>query len=141
MMRMKWARRAFLKYIHDSRYNAAIRIQKYLKGYLIHKKWKDVLHDAVISRLSAHFRELKLKLHTDSQIKIRFAWRLHRRRKLLKKAKKKKQESGVKVKKGKKMRDSVGGLLQKQVSQLAEAIPQPRATIKKRSPKQGVPAT
>lgn len=135
MMRMKWARRRFLKYIHDVRYNSATCIQKFLKGYLIHKEWKQVMHESVINRLSAHFRELKLKLHTDSQIKIRFAWRLHQRRKQLKKAKRLKKEAAAKAKKqGKKIKAGLGSALAEEVARKVEEAAPPRKGSK-RSPK------
>ena len=50
---------------------------------------------------------MKIKLHTDAQIKIRFAWRLYRRRKTMKSAKQKKKEAEMKAKKTKKLKSDL----------------------------------
>jgi len=65
-MRMKWARRAYLRRLAVLYHNAALLLQRFSKGYLAAKVWKGVLHRKVIDGITAHFRELKIKLHTNS---------------------------------------------------------------------------
>lgn len=115
-VRMILYRRRFLDHLDATKCDAATRIQKYLKGFLTHRKYKEVLHETVIARLRQHFRELKLKLHTDAQIKIRFAWRLHKRRKTLKTAKQKKKEAELKAKKTKKLKNDLRDAFMRQVT-------------------------
>lgn len=124
-MRMRLLRRKFLAAIAATRYNSATMAQKYLKGFLVHKRYKKQLHDNVIMRLSQHFREMKQKLHTDSQIKIRHAWRLYQRRKALEAARKK-AEAALKAKKGKKIKGAMRNALLHQVTQKVEE-PSPAA--------------
>ena len=68
---------------------------------MVSRVYEQTLHKAVIDRLTAHFREVRLKLHTNAQIVIRFAWRCHKQRKRIKLEKKKAAAAAKKAKKGK----------------------------------------
>ena len=65
-MRMKWARRAYLRRLATLYHNSALLLQRFSKGYLAAKVWKGILHRKVIDGITAHFRELKIKLHTNA---------------------------------------------------------------------------
>ena len=65
------------------------------------KFYAETLHRAIIDRLTAHFREVRHKLQTDAQIKIRFGWRVYLQRKRIKKEKKKAAAAKKNAKKGK----------------------------------------
>ena len=74
------------------RERAAIACQKYLKGYLAFKLIKSLSLERVavaVDHLTYQIDRLTLKHQTDLQIKLRFAWRLHKRRQAIAKKKKK----------------------------------------------------
>lgn len=100
-MRRTWARRKYLRILAIRYSKASILIQRFTKGYLVSKVWAEKLHRAIIDRLTAHFRVVRHTLHTDSQIKIRFAWRIHKQRKRIKAEKKKAAAAAKAKKKGK----------------------------------------
>jgi len=77
----------------------ATMIQRYMRGYKSRKDTVELLKDVHLSRHLVFFDKLKQDLLTDCQIKIRWAWKLHKRRKAIKKAKKDKKKG-----KGKKKR-------------------------------------
>jgi len=131
-LRMTWVRCHFKQYIRDLKYNSATTIQKFTKGFLAHKEWKDKMHKAIIDNLLEQFQHMKLKLQTDAQIRIGFAWRSYKRRKALRKAIKKKAKEGKAKKKAKK---TVGGVASTLVRQVAQAMEQQPPKGKKTSPK------
>ena len=97
---MKWARRAYLHRLALLYHASALTIQRFCKGYAVQKKYKQTLHDAVIERMMTHFRKLKFELNTNSQIKIRFAFKVFDRRKK-RKEEAKKAKAAKSKKKGK----------------------------------------
>lgn len=64
-------------------------LQRYSRGYMTHKKYKNILHRAIIDRMMDHFHREKERLGLDLKIKLWFAWKLKKRRKAIKAAKKK----------------------------------------------------
>ena len=80
-IKMKLIRRLYLRMIRYMKEHSALIIQKYMKGYKVFQVLKDRLHRLVIDRMVNHFAHLKEGLYLDSQIKIRFAWKLYLRRK------------------------------------------------------------
>jgi len=62
--------------------------------------------------MTKHFKAIKFKLHTNSQIIIRHAWRLYKRRKAIKAEKKKQRELAAKAKK----RGKYGGVTRQKQS-------------------------
>ena len=97
---MKWARRAYLHKLALLYHASALKIQRFCKGYSVHKQYKETLHNAVIERMMTHFRKLKFELNTSAQIKIRFAWKVFERRKK-RKDEAKKAKAAKSKKKGK----------------------------------------
>ena len=79
---MKWIRRKYIEIISITKYHSALIIQKHLKGYKVYKVWKNLIHRYKIDKILNHFKNLKLQLYTDSQIKIRFAWKIYKRMKV-----------------------------------------------------------
>lgn len=59
-------------------------IQKFIRGYLTHKKYQKIMHTSKLQKNYKFFNILKEKLHSDSQIKIRYFWRLKKRRQKIK---------------------------------------------------------
>ena len=68
-------------------------IQKYIRGYLAYNKVQKELVKMKLKQLE-FFDKIKQKLYEDSQIKIRYYWRLRKRRIQMKLQKKKQQQKG-----------------------------------------------
>ena len=68
-------------------------IQKYIRGYLAYNKIQKELVKMKLKQLE-FFDKIKQKLYEDSQIKIRYYWRLRKRRIQMKLQKKKQQQKG-----------------------------------------------
>ena len=49
-------------------------IQKYVKGYVVYKEWKEIVHNQIIDSMAEHFRKIRIQLQTNSQIRIRYNW-------------------------------------------------------------------
>lgn len=56
---------------------------------MTHKKYKDMLHRRIIDRMMEHFEKERDRMRVDLNIKLGFAWKLKKRRKLIRAAKKK----------------------------------------------------
>ena len=54
--------------------NSANFVQRYLKGYKVHREYKEIIHKEKINKLMTHFRALKIEMQTNAQIKIRYHW-------------------------------------------------------------------
>jgi hypothetical protein len=98
-IRMKWKRRQYQQRLAILYHNSSLLIQRYVKGFLTYRKWSKLLHRAIIDRLTSHFYEVKIRLHTHSQIKIRFAWRIYKRVKEAKAEKARQKALATKAKK------------------------------------------
>ena len=68
---------------------------------MVARKYKEVLHRKIIDKMMKHFRELRIKLHTDSKIKIWYAWKRYKRKKAIKAEKKRRAAEAKSKKKGK----------------------------------------
>ena len=79
----------------------AALIQKYMRGYKSRKDTVMMLKDSHLYNHLRYFDQMRLDLLAHCQIKIRWAWKLYRRRKAIKKAKAAKKK-GKGKKKGKK---------------------------------------
>jgi hypothetical protein len=99
---MLWQRRAYVVMIAKLYHKSSLLIQKRLKGFIVWKEYKEIFHRKIIDGMMAHFRVIRIALHTNSQIIIRHQWRLYKRRKAIKAEKKKKKDEALKAKKGKK---------------------------------------
>jgi hypothetical protein len=54
-------------------------IQKFMKGYLVHKRvWKEINHNK-LEECFGFFTELRARLETNSQLKISYIWRKTKR--------------------------------------------------------------
>ena len=95
----KWVR-LMNQLVSGRKSRKAVLIQKYMRGYKSRKDTVMMLKDSHLYNHLRYFDKLKADLLTDCQIKIRWAWKLYRRRKAIKKAKAAKK--GAKKKKGKK---------------------------------------
>jgi hypothetical protein len=94
-------RRKFKMTLQLVYYKSALRIQKFTKGFLVHRKFKEKIHRIVIDKMMVYFRKLRIELHTNSKIIIWHAWRLYKRRKAAKAEKKKKAAEAKAKKQGK----------------------------------------
>lgn len=45
-----------------------------MRGFKVHKYYKEIIHREKINKLMDHFREMKLEMQLDAQIKIRYHW-------------------------------------------------------------------
>lgn len=98
-------RRARLKYEaerEELEEKSTLIIQRFVKGYMVSRQWKEPVHRAIIDRMMVYFRKIRLIQHTNSQIIIRFAFKIYKRRKAIKAEKKRlKAEAAAKNKKKK----------------------------------------
>ena len=85
-------RRKFRDLVKIHKNKHALIIQRFTKGYKQWKKYKEIIHRIKIDALMVHFRALKLVMHTNSQIKIRYYWKKYLKNKAIKAAKKKAQD-------------------------------------------------
>lgn len=95
----KWVR-LMNQLVASRKTRKAATIQKYMKGYKSRKDTVLMLKDSHLYNHLRYFDQMRLDLLTHCQIKIRWAWKLHKRRKAIKKAKAAKKAKGKK--KGKK---------------------------------------
>jgi hypothetical protein len=65
-MKMKWQRRKYLKFMHLRKKNASTMIQKYVKGYVVFKEYKEIVHNKIIDGMMDHFRKVKMKIDLNS---------------------------------------------------------------------------
>ena len=56
-------------------------VQRYLKGYKVHKEYKEIIHRDKIDSLMTHFRAMRILMQTTAQIKIRYYWKKYKIRK------------------------------------------------------------
>lgn len=90
-IRMRQIRVRYLRHQYLERERAAFVCQKFLRGYLAFRYINSRALERVgvaMDHLSNQMDRLTLKHKTDLQIKLRFAWRLHKRRKEIAKEKK-----------------------------------------------------
>jgi hypothetical protein len=68
--RMYITRKKYREKLAKLYHESCMKIQRFTKGYMVFKKYKEVLHRKVIDKMMVHFRALKIKLHTNSKIII-----------------------------------------------------------------------
>jgi len=68
--KMYITQKKFKKTLAKLYHESCMKIQRFTKGYMVFKKYKEVLHRKVIDKMMVHFRALKIKLHTNSKIII-----------------------------------------------------------------------
>lgn len=84
------------------KYNKLVSIQKYLRGYVVHKRIFNILYEKKLTSTFSYFEKIKAQLRENAQIKIRYYWfRMKRLRK------KKEAEDAKKKTKGKNKRPSL----------------------------------
>ena len=66
-------------------------IQKSLRGFLVYKDYKEDIHRMKVDKLYQKYLKMRKDELIDAKIKIWFAWKLLKRRRKIKAAKKKKK--------------------------------------------------
>ena len=96
-------RNPFIQAYRKKQSDACTLIQRYCKGYLTFKVWKDAVHGRIIKGLVAHYREQQRQIYERVQPVIRYHWLKKVARIVAKreKAAKKKAEEEAKKKKAK----------------------------------------
>ena len=121
--------RTYKKIIAIRKQRSALLLQRYSRGWLVHKKYQDMLHRRVIDRMMDQFQIYKEQIATDMQIKLRFLLKLKKRRKLIKEQKKAKKAEADKNKR-------FGGRGARRSTNTSTARPTPAPAVSKPPPKQ-----
>ena len=87
ILRMRSIQKNYKSNMIISKTTKANFIQRYLRGFKIHKYYKEIIHREKIDKLMSHFRLLKLEMQTDAQIKIRYHWFKYKKKRDIKLAK------------------------------------------------------
>lgn len=121
--------RTYKKILAIRKQRGALLLQRYTRGWLVHKRYQDMLHRRVIDRMMDQFQIYKEQIATDMQIKLRFLLKLKRRRKLIKAEKKAKKADADKNKR------FGGGRGARRTSNAPATRPSPSPAVSKPPPK------
>ena len=67
---------------NHGKYLATVKIQKYMRGYAVSKKYEQIIIDVKLNQNIEFFEQMKRKMYTDAQVFIAYFWRnkAHRRK-------------------------------------------------------------
>lgn len=76
-------------------------MQKFTRGYKVHREYKVKLHRFIVDYYVDYWKQLKIRNHTNLQVKLKYAYKNYKIKKAKKAADKKKKEEEAKKKKKK----------------------------------------